>query len=627
MGFWDKLKAVFGAGPAPAPADLRSRVEAAALALARAGQTFIAIEVVDRSLPNSRQTHDILVAVGALEEVFQSGALESAGYTRSQSNGNWVYHPVGSPPPDGASSPADPRSLASLASLGVSVPPAADDVFSHPTLFGLSEDELARRSAKVDPVRTGWVGPATAIPDEKDERIAAIDRGLVMRGLLTEAQIKEIHDTGRRWGLFRNQEWMAHALAAKTADEAVKRLREERAARKAELRQRAAERAVRHAEDVARRRAEDIIHLGAGVSGGLADRRSNAESLQALGLPVLSTPADVAHALGLTIPRLRWLAFHSEAAERIHYVYFEIPKRSGGMRLLSAPHEEMGKAQQWIFENVLQKLPTEESAHGFIAGRSTLTNARPHLKRDLVVNLDLSDFFPSITFPRVRGVFQRLGYSPAAATVLALLCTESPRRKMEYDGTTYWVAVGPRGLPQGACTSPALSNQVSRKLDRRLLGMAKKHGWTYTRYADDLTFSLGSPPPSSPPPNPLPKAGGGANVAMLMARVRHIVDEEGFAINAKKGRVQRASGRQSVTGIVVNEKPSLPREELRQLRAILHNARKTGLAAQNRDKLPHFEAWLRGKIAYVMMIDRQKGLALLKQLDALPKAGAGAGVA
>ncbi len=608
MGFWDKLKSVFGAGPPPASAAMRAKVEAAALELACAGKSFNQLEivggVVDRSLPNAQQIEDLQEAIRALEEVFRSGALESAGYARTHWYGTWVYHPVGSPPVE----PQAPRPSPSA----VPAPPPAEDVFSHPTLFGFSEEELARRSAKIDPVRTGWIGPAGAIPDEEDERIAAIDRGLVMRGLLTEEQIKEIHEVGRRWGLLRNQQWMAHALASKTADEAVMRLHEERAARKAERQREAARRRAQHTADVARRRAEDIIHLGPGVSGGLADRRSNVEALQKLGLPVLSTPADVAQALGLTISKLRWLAFHSEAAERIHYVYFEIPKRSGGKRLLSAPHEQLGKAQRWIFESVLQKLPTEAPAHGFITGRSTLTNATPHLQRDLVVNLDLADFFPSITFPRVRGVFQRLGYLPAVATVFALMCTECPRRKMEYDGVAYWVAVGPRALPQGACTSPALTNQVARKLDRRLQGMAKKHGWTYTRYADDLTLSIAALP-----------ATGGDSVAMLMARVRHIVGEEGFAINVKKGRVQRASGRQSVTGIVVNQKPSLPREELRQLRAILHNARKTGLAAQNRDKLPHFEAWLRGKIAYVMMVDRQKGLGLLKQLDALPKVGAG----
>src|SRR6185436_17792305 len=120
---------------------------------------------------------------------------------------------------------------------------------------------------------------------------------------------------------------------------------------------------------------------------------------------------------------------------------------------------------------------------GFVSGRSTVSNARAHLGRSLVVNLDLKDFFPSVTFPRVRGLFESVGYSPAAATILALLCTESPRMAVDHDGTRHWVAVAERALPQGACTSPAIANLVARKLDRRLAGAAKKLGWTYTRYA------------------------------------------------------------------------------------------------------------------------------------------------
>src|SRR5204862_6251066 len=106
-----------------------------------------------------------------------------------------------------------------------------------------------------------------------------------------------------------------------------------------------------------------------------------------------------------------------------------------------------------------------------------------------VVNADLTEFFPTITYPRVRGIFKQIGYSPAVATILALLCTESPRRTVVYAGKTFHVATGPRALPQGACTSPALSNLAARRLDSRLAGIAAKLGWQYTRYADDLSFS------------------------------------------------------------------------------------------------------------------------------------------
>jgi retron-type reverse transcriptase len=109
---------------------------------------------------------------------------------------------------------------------------------------------------------------------------------------------------------------------------------------------------------------------------------------------------------------------------------------------------------------------------------------------------------------------------------------------------------------------------------------------------------------------------------MLLARVRHIVSEEGFRINPKKGRVQRAGGRQSVTGIVVNHGLSLPREEIRRLRAILHNAKKTGLAAQNRDGVPDFEAHIRGKLSYLHMIDPERSRPLLRELDEITGRGA-----
>ena len=171
--------------------------------------------------------------------------------------------------------------------------------------------------------------------------------------------------------------------------------------------------------------------------------------------------------------------------------------RGGRLRELAAPAEQLAAAQECILTNILEKVPTHDAAHGFVPGRSTVSNAMPHVGRAIIVNADLSDFFPSITFPRVLGLFRWLGYSPAAATILALLCTESPRKTVSYAGTLYHVATGPRALPQGACTSPALSNLIARGLDARLAGIGHKLGWTYTRYADDLTLSADVPASSS----------------------------------------------------------------------------------------------------------------------------------
>jgi hypothetical protein len=203
----------------------------------------------------------------------------------------------------------------------------------------------------------------------------------------------------------------------------------------------------------------------------------------------------------------------------------------------------------------------------------------------------------------VRAVFERYGYSGSVATVLALLCTECPRATITYANTKYEAATGPRGLPQGASTSPGLSNQVARKLDKRLLGVAAKLGLTYTRYADDITFSGG------------PELAN--KIGWLLAKVRNVAREEGFAVNEKKTRVMRRSTAQSVTGVVVNDKPSIDRAELRRLRAILHRARTEGLDAQNREGRPNFRAWLTGKIAFVSMVRPDAGAKLKAALDAL----------
>ena len=442
-------------------------------------------------------------------------------------------------------------------------------------------------------------GRQNVIPPVTDERTLMIDRAMVGEGLITPEELAEIHQIGLKMEELRPSldgayyQGQVAVLADKAAKAELKRQK------KAEAAQRKADREAA----IAHRKATDIIFLGRGVSGGLADRRSNVEKLQEAKLPVLSTPADVAAALELPVKRLRWLAFHAEVAVVIHYVRFQIPKKSGGMRELSAPHADLAKAQRWILQNILERVPVSGVAHGFVRGRGTLTNARAHTGKDVVLNADLKDFFPGITFPRVRGIFQRLGYSPAAATVLALLCTESPRRTVAYDGQTFHVATGPRALPQGACTSPALSNLCARKLDLRFAALAAKHGWTYTRYADDLTFSARGEPA---------KATG-----LILSRLHNIVKDEHFEVNDAKTRIQRRNAQQSVTGVVVNDRCNVDRKTRRRLRAILHQAAQTGLPAQNRIGHDNFAGWVSGMLGYVKMINPQQGEKLFRAWDLL----------
>ncbi|MCA9267769.1 MAG: hypothetical protein KDA41_04835, partial [Planctomycetales bacterium] len=277
-----------------------------------------------------------------------------------------------------------------------------------------------------------WFGRRDLIPPVSDKRTALIDRGMVGQGLITPDELAEIHEIGAQMETIRPD----LAQARLRADAAVAQSEAERAAIKQQKKEEAAARKREKAAAVAHRRATDITFLGRGVSRGLADRRANVERLASLGLPVLATPAETAAALGIDVPHLRWLAWHSEAATQSHYVTFTVAKRSGGQRRLAAPHRRLRACQRWILENILAKAPTHSAAHGFVAGRSTLSGAAPHVGQGVVVNADLTDFFPSITFPRVKGAFRSLGYSPAAATILALLCTESPRQTVVYDGQT-----------------------------------------------------------------------------------------------------------------------------------------------------------------------------------------------
>lgn len=494
------------------------------------------------------------------------------------------------PPRRSQGAPAAPKQRESVALKGLDTARFAP----------MSHSDVRKTARGMDsPWGNPWFGRRDLIPPPDDARTALIDRAMVGQGLITPEELTEIHEVGQEMDKVRPD----LALAATQADTAVRRDAEERQRIKEQKKAEAAERKRQRAEEVARRRQTDIFHLGRGVSKGLADRRANVEKLQAAGLPVLATPADVAEAMGVSIPRLRWLTFHNEAASRVHYVRFTVPKKSGGTRELAAPHRSLAACQTWILGNVLAKVVPHDAAHGFVSGHSTLSNASPHVGREVVVNTDLTDFFPTVTFGRVKGIFQGMGYSPAVATIFALLCTESPRRTVEYDGQVYHVATGLRALPQGACTSPALSNLVARRLDARLRGICGKLGWTYTRYADDMTFSASG------------EAAG--KCGYLLARVRHIVQDEGFAVNEKKTRVLRRNTAQSVTGVVVNQRPGVPRRTVRRLRAILHRARTEGLAAQNRANHPNFTSWLDGMIAYVTMVNPAQGRPLREQFSSL----------
>src|SRR5262249_35728921 len=195
--------------------------------------------------------------------------------------------------------------------------------------------------------------------------------------------------------------------------------------------------------------------------------------------------------------------------------------------------------------------------------------------------------------------FLALAYPYTVAAALALLCTEYDREPFERaEGERYYVSVGPRHLVQGAPTSPALANLVAWRLDRRLSGLAAKYGYTYTRYADDLTFS----------------GDDMAALGRLRVRAQHIIAAEQFVVNAAKTRIAHRSSRQIVTGLVVNEKVTTPRRLRRQIRAILHNAQIGGLEAQNRAGRASFRAHIQGPIAFGHAAHPQHAVPLRQSL-------------
>ena len=382
----------------------------------------------------------------------------------------------------------------------------------------------------------------------------------------------------------------------------------ELSAYKKSLKEEAAERRRLKREAWQAYRATHVVHLGEGVfwnDESDLDKwdQPNADERAAENeLPPIDSPQKLAEAMGLTLPELRFLSFHREAATSIHYRRFTIPKRDGSERAIWAPMPKLKAAQHWILRNVVERLAVHGASHGFLADRSIATNAAAHTGAKIVIKVDLKDFFPTVTLRRVKGIFRRAGYRDQIATLLALICTEAPREIVEHEGKQFYVALGPRCLPQGAPTSPALTNTLCQRLDRRLTGLAKRLGWRYTRYADDLTFSL----PDSHDDKP--------KLGVLLGSIGRIASDEGFQVHPDKTHVARKGSRQKVTGLVVNGSgaPRVPRALKRQIRAAIHNVGK-GKPLQEGESL----ARLAGYAAYIHMTDPKLGAKLLRQLSAI----------
>jgi retron-type reverse transcriptase len=252
--------------------------------------------------------------------------------------------------------------------------------------------------------------------------------------------------------------------------------------------------------------------------------------------------------------------------------------------------------QRKILDDLLQRVGLNSHAEGFRKRRSILTNAGRHIGKKVVIKMDVKDFFPSITFKRILGMFIALGYPRQVSLLLTRLVTHNGR------------------LPIGAPTSPAIANIVSTRLDKRFSRLGDKMGFDYSRYADDITVSSNN-----------------RGINKMIPFFKEIIREEGFEINETKMRVLRNAGRQKITGIVVNEKPNIDKKEIKKLRAVIYNCHHKDIKHEvkkwaKKEKslnnpsdytLNEFKSSLLGKINFVKMVNPKIGNRLLEQLGQL----------
>jgi len=243
-----------------------------------------------------------------------------------------------------------------------------------------------------------------------------------------------------------------------------------------------------------------------------------------------------------------------------YYKKFSLPKKNGGERLICCPSRKLKSVQAWILKNILNQGQVADSASGFLPGKNIGDNAQRHIGGSFFLCLDLEDFFPSISEERVYKIFRKLGIKPGISRLFTRLCTCEGK------------------LPQGSPASPALSNLACYRLDQRIKGLCRKRGVVYSRYADDLTFSAGSP----------------GLLCGIKGMVQRIIREEDLEINKEKTRFLGPCKCRKVTGMVVgNGLVGIGRKQKRKLRAGIHHLAKKNVNGDERQKLiQHLDGWL-----------------------------------
>ncbi len=324
---------------------------------------------------------------------------------------------------------------------------------------------------------------------------------------------------------------------------------------------------------------EEFVHAAIGEGHSVEcinTYLSYAERLNSQGLPIIYDQNHLAHLVGCNYTFLVMLC----NAKNLYYKNYKIPKKNGSVRLIQEPFPSLKEIQHWILKNILEPASKDNVslvAKAFMPKKKLRENARFHKRRKCVVALDIEDFFGSIDFGSVYGVFKRLGYTKSVCAMLANLC------------------ICDNSLPQGAPTSPMLSNMVFKATDDKLFSYCRSHDVVYTRYADDMTFSSDT-----------------LNPTRIISYVKMLIAPRGFRLNDKKTKVMGCGMRQEVTGVIVNQKLQVSRVYRDKIRQEIYYSIKFGLA-NHMTRVTDLPSWIKtphhygrhlyGKVDYVLQIN------------------------
>lgn len=291
-----------------------------------------------------------------------------------------------------------------------------------------------------------------------------------------------------------------------------------------------------------------------------------AKQLNNRGLPIIYNQEHLSALVGY---KTEYLYAVCNSATKF-YKHYNIIKKNGGVREISEPLPSLMEIQRWILDNILIKLDVSVYAKAYIKHKSIKENARFHKRQRVVLSLDVKKFFDSITSDKVYNMFLGLGYKADVVVMLTNICC--------LNGC----------LPQGAPTSPMISNIIMKEFDNELGHYTNDKRIRYTRYADDMTFS------------------GDFNPGQVISYVKERLYVLGLELNTNKTRTRRKGQRQEITGIIVNEKMQIPTDVRKKIRQEMYYIKRYGLEShmqyckiEKKNYLQH----LRGKIQHGIFIN------------------------